>query len=82
MRKVILTMDENQKYETIKKLVETNGNKKRAAISLNCSERHINRMIKGYKQYGKSFFIHGNRGRKPAHALDDNKLLSRGYSKC
>ncbi len=65
-------MDENQKYETIKKLVETNGNKKRAALSLNCSVRHINRMIKGYKQEGKAFFIHGNRGRKPAHAFDDS----------
>ena len=72
MRRVILTMDENQKYETIKKLFETNGNKKRAALSLNCSERHINRMIQGYKQDGKAFFIHGNRGRKPAHALTDN----------
>lgn len=72
MRKVILTMDENQKYTTIKKLVETNGNKKRAALFLNCSLRHINRMIKGYQQEGKAYFIHGNRGRKPVHALKDN----------
>ena len=34
MRKVNLTMEENDKYITIKKLVETNGNKKRAAIIL------------------------------------------------
>jgi hypothetical protein len=47
MRKVILTMDENQKYLVIKKLIETNGNKKRAALTLNCSERHINRLIQG-----------------------------------
>lgn len=72
MRKVILAMDENQKYTTIKKLVEANGNKKRAALSLNCTVRHINRMIKGYKQEGKAYFIHGNSGRKPVHALDDN----------
>ena len=71
MRKVILTMDENQKYITIKKLVETNGNKRRAALALECSVRHINRMITGYRQEGKAFFIHGNRGRKPVHALDD-----------
>jgi hypothetical protein len=32
MRKVILTMDENQKHTIIKKLVEINGNKKRAAL--------------------------------------------------
>jgi transposase len=72
MRKVDLSMVENNKYLTIKKLVETNGNKGRAAIALNCSVRHVNRMIKGYKESGKEFFVHGNRGRKPVHTLDDN----------
>lgn len=72
MREVILTMDENKKYTTIKKLVETNGNKKRAALLLSCSTRHINRMIIGYKQDGKAYFIHGNHGRKPVHAIDEN----------
>jgi len=71
MRKVILTMEENEKYLTIKKLVETGGNKKRAALYLNCTTRQINRMIKGYKLQGKAFFVHGNRGRKPVHAFDD-----------
>ena len=33
------------------------------------SIRQINRLIAGYKEYGKEFFIHGNRGRKPKHAL-------------
>jgi hypothetical protein len=32
IRKVDLTMNENLKYEVIKKLVEKNGNKKRAAV--------------------------------------------------
>ena len=71
LRKVELTMEENNKYLTIKKLVETGGNKKRAAMYLNCSIRHINRMIKGYQQEGKSYFIHGNRGRKPVHTFND-----------
>lgn len=66
-------MNENQKYETIKKLVESGGNKQRAAIKLHCTVRHINRMVKGYKENGKCFFIHGNRGRKPAHALEDSE---------
>jgi transposase len=64
-------MDENQKYVIIKKLVETNGNKDAAAIKLQCSIRTINRMIIGYKEQGKEFFVHGNRGRKPVHTLDD-----------
>ncbi|BCJ95096.1 transposase [Anaerocolumna cellulosilytica] len=69
MRKVKLTMNEEKRYEVIKKLVDTNGNKKNAALKIGCTERHINRMIAGYKRDGKSFFIHGNRGRTPAHAL-------------
>lgn len=69
-------MDENQKYEIIKKLVDTNGNKKSAALKIGCSGRHINRLIKGYKEQGKSFFVHGNRGRQPAITLPtDTKQL-------
>jgi hypothetical protein len=64
-------MNENNKYEIIKKLVDSNGNKKRATLTLQCSLRHINRMIKGYKSQGKEYFIHGNKGRKPAHTLAD-----------
>ena len=63
-------MKEKEKYEIIKKLVETNRNKERAKIKLHLkSIRQINRLIAGYKEYGKEFFIHGNRGRKPKHAL-------------
>ncbi len=69
MRKVELRMKEEVKYKTIKKLVETNGNKKRAANKLDCTVRHINRMIAGYKEKGKEYFLHGNRNRKPKHAL-------------
>ena len=35
MRKVELRMNEEYKYKIIKKLVETNGNKQRAAVNLN-----------------------------------------------
>ena len=38
-------MNEQNKYEIIKKLVETDGNKKRAAIKLGCTVRTINRLI-------------------------------------
>jgi len=81
-------MDENQKYEVIKKLVDTNGNKKTAALKIGCSDRHINRLIKGYKEQGKPFFIHGNRGRQPAITLPiDTKqfildLYRTKYSDC
>jgi transposase len=69
-------MDENHKYEIIKKLVDSNGNKKTAALKIGCSERHINRLITGYKEKGKAFFVHGNRGRQPATTIPvDTKQL-------
>lgn len=72
MRKVVLRMNEQYKYEIIKKLVDENGNKKRAALKLNCSVRTINRLIKVYIKCGKDGFVHGNRNRKPSCAFDDN----------
>lgn len=71
MRKVSLRMNEKYKYDVIKKLVNTNGNKMNAAIKLNCSLRTINRLISKYKLEGKSAFIHKNRNRKPASTFSD-----------
>ena len=69
-------MNEEQKYEIIKRLVEENGNKKRAAMKMGLSIRQVNRLVKGYKTAGKAFFVHGNRGRKPANTLcNDIKQL-------
>jgi len=72
MRKVKLRMYEYEKFKVIKKLVETYGNKEAAAIRLRCSKRHINRMIRGYQEQGKAFFLHGNRNRTPSHKVDQN----------
>ena len=49
MRKVELRMNEEYKYKIIKKLVETDGNKKRAASKLGCTVRTVNRRIIKYK---------------------------------
>lgn len=70
MRKVNLRMKEQYKYEIIKELVDHNGNKNRAAEKLRLSRRQIDRLIKIYKEKGKSGFIHGNRDRKPAKSID------------
>lgn len=70
IRKVELSMDEQKKYEVIKSLTDHPApNKQRAALTLGCTVRHINRMLKGYKEHGKAYFIHGNRGRKPANTI-------------
>ncbi len=71
MRKVDLRMNEKQKYEVIKELVDHGGNKKRAALQLHVSERQINRLIKKYKEEGKSAFIHGNRDKSPVNKMDN-----------
>lgn len=65
-------MDEQKKYEVIKSLADhPDANKDRAALTLGCTRRHINRMLAGYKELGKAFFQHGNRGRKPVRTVPD-----------
>ena len=69
MRKVDLNMNELYKYEVIKNLVDTNGNKNAAATLLNCTRKHVNRLILLSKNKGKAGFIHGLRGKKPTNAF-------------
>ncbi len=79
MRKVELRMNEQNKYEIIKKLVETNGNKKRAATRLGCTVRTINRLIIKYKEQERRVSGAWNRGRLPASAVPldiKNKIIS------
>lgn len=71
MREVLLSMDELEKYEIIKRLVDNNGNKKNAAAHIGCTLRTVNRLILKYTCHGKSGFVHGNRGRAPVSKFDD-----------
>jgi len=61
-------MDEQRKYEIIKRFVDEGetGNKNRITLELGLSRRQVNRIILAYKQRGKAAFIHGNKGKKPA----------------
>ena len=70
MREVELRMNEQEKYDVIKELVDHGGNKERASLKLGISKRHVDRLIKKYKEKGKSGFVHGNRERKPISTLD------------
>ncbi len=71
MKRIELRMNEQEKYDVIKSLVDHNGNKNAAAIKLGCTVRTVNRMIQRYKEQGKAGFVHGNRGRKPAHTFSE-----------
>ncbi len=63
MRKVVLRTNEQYKYDVIKKLVDTNGNKKKAALKLNCTIRAINRLI-----------ISANKLKSPQIISDDSSI--------
>lgn len=62
-------MEAQEKYEVIKRLAEGRISKQAAAVKIGCSPRHINRLLKKYHAEGRSAFLHGNTGRKPAHTL-------------
>lgn len=70
MKEVKLRMNEQEKYNVIKELVDHNGNKNRAAKKLDISRRQVDRLIIKYNEKGKSAFVHGNRNRKPVSTLD------------
>lgn len=72
IKRIDLNMDEQKKYEVIKKLVDTQGNKDRAAIALGITRRQVDRLIIAYKEKGKAAFVHGNRGRRPAIATPED----------
>lgn len=69
-------MNEKQKYDVIKRLVDNSGNKTKAALQIGCTPRHINRLIQGYKVEGKAYFVHKNRGQQPK-TLISNEIKKR-----
>lgn len=73
MRKVLLSMEAQEKYEIIKRVAEGHITKNTAAVKIGCTVRHIGRLLTTYEQKGKSGFLHGNTGRKPVHALTDQQ---------
>lgn len=88
IKKVDLRMNEERKYEIIKRLVEEGGNKDRAALTLGITRRQVNRLIHKYQESGKQAFVHGNRGKKPATTIPEEKkeliidLYKTKYSDC
>ena len=70
MKEVKLRMKEYEKYKIIKEVVDHGLSKESASLKLGLSIRQINRLIKKYKEKGKSGFVHGNRSKKPAISID------------
>src|SRR5690554_6177814 len=70
MRKVILKMNEQVKFNIIKRAALKEISVKRASIQLNCTIRTVYNLMRTYKDYGKEGFVHGNRNRKPFLTID------------
>lgn len=84
MRKVILKMNEQEKYENIKLTSEGKISKRRCSIKLGISTRQVNRLLNKYKREGKKAFIHGNRDRKPSNKIPldfSNKIIHLAMTK-
>ena len=71
MRKIWLRMKEQNNYEKIKRYVDQGGDFKRICLELDISKRTGRRMVAGYKEQGKAYFLHGNRGRSPSTKLKE-----------
>ncbi|MDO4378030.1 MAG: hypothetical protein Q4C64_02610 [Erysipelotrichia bacterium] len=69
MRKVSLSMKEQNKYSVVKEFVDHGGNKKRAAFELGITVRHFNRLVKVYREKGKDGFVHHNKNRQPSNSF-------------
>lgn len=70
MKGIKLKTVEERKYEVIKKLVSTRGNKKRASLALMVTVRTVDRLIKKYQEEGKEGFLHKNTGKSPSWTIN------------
>ncbi len=67
-----LNKKEQEKLEVIQKVITKEITKKEAALKLNVTPRHINRLIAKYQQEGADSFIHKSRGKESEKRTDEN----------
>ena len=72
MRKVDLRMNEQYKYEIIKMYIDGKVNKSYCETKLGVSRRTVDRLILRLRSSGKAVFLHGNRGKKPVHTIEQS----------
>ena len=69
---VILNKKEQKRLMLLNKLERSEMGVAEAAQLLSLSVRHVKRLRAGYHEKGAAALAHGNRGRKPVHAVGDN----------
>lgn len=69
---VTLSQSELKKLFVLQRVVDGHLSISEAALVLGLSVRHIKRLKKQLLEHGPAGLAHGNRGRKPAHAIQDD----------
>ncbi len=81
---VILSLKEEKRLQLLNEIERRHITGKQGAEILELSLRHFRRLVAAYRQKGAVALAHGNRGRRPAHALDEavkTRVLSLAKSK-
>lgn len=69
MTKVLLSMEAQQKFEIMEQMADKHITKATASVKIDCTLRHVRQLLNIYHTRGIAGFLHGNTGRKPAHAF-------------
>lgn len=74
MSKVMVTLSQSElnRAFVFQRVVDGHLTIREAALVLGLSERHTKRLKKKFLEHGAAGLAHGNRGRKPAHAIPDD----------
>src|SRR5687768_11092091 len=67
--RITLTKREQQRAMVLTQVVAGAWTVTEAAGMLGLSARQVRRLLRGYEARGPVALVHGNRGRRPAHAL-------------
>ena len=67
----MLSLKEERRLQLVNEIERRGITGKQGAEILEISLRHFRRLLAAYRKEGAAALAHGNRGRRPAHALDN-----------
>ncbi len=68
---VMLSLKEERRLQLMNEIERRHITGKQGSAILEISLRHFRRLLAAYRQKGAAALAHGNRGHRPAHALDE-----------
>jgi hypothetical protein len=66
---ITMSAKEQRRAQVLNRVLAGTWTRQQAAATLGRSERQLRRLLRGYQARGPAGVVHGNRGRRPAHAL-------------